>query len=305
MAKKITVKNTAAKKPTRRLSDSEQEVPPPFIGGTLRPWSDDELRLPLWLRGHGLPKYVVDPAIEWLTKYGLPPKQAKLMGIVHLASAAATGILTVRREHETKPENIRPELFVHNIVFMLCRARDDLLIQTPPALSSLVALRLDRLIDATKTTFAAHMSEPLNKIVCDDPKCKRRGKHLLPGPWTDAAKRNAEAATDATGLVHFPNWNEGITEPKSQVGVKPTESNVVLDNGDDNVLRFLGVQPTSRSRVYIADNLPCDRVSISHAVLRLIDHGFVEDRGRNLGVAITMSGRAWVAAHSTRPQSPG
>lgn len=69
---------------------------------------------------------------------------------------------------------------------------------------------------------------------------------------------------------------------------------IVLSEPEARALLFLNNQKMARSRVYIADNAPMARTSVNNAVAALIDHGFVNDRGRNTGVEITPQGREWV-----------
>ena len=191
------------KKPTPTATKAIEPKPTFIINGApvtataLRPWTDAEKRLPLWLRANGLPRHVADPVEQVFLKDELPAPLANLWAMVHLARGAECGILTVRRDHGTKPNAMDPAVFVQNVVFMLRSARDDVLKQTAAANIPVVSARLDALIAATKATLDAFMAEQLDRIWCDNPTCDNRGRHLLPGPWIDAMKRSGEASEEA------------------------------------------------------------------------------------------------------------
>ncbi len=166
-------------------------------------WTDQELKLPMWLRRNSFSRYVVEPVEQVFLTGTLPALFANLYAIVQLARGAEVNILRVRSDHETNPGSMDPPVFVQNVLFCLRTARDEVLSQVPAVHVSVASTRLDRLIDATRATLDAFMSEPVNKILCNKPDCNKGGKHLFPGPWVDATKRSGDAIEDVFRLSNL------------------------------------------------------------------------------------------------------
>lgn len=239
----------------------------PVTATALRPWTDAEKRLPLWLRANRLPRHVADPVEQVFLKDELPAPLANLWAMVHLARGAECGILTVRRDHGTKPDAMDPAVFVQDVVFMLRSARDDVLKQTAAANIPVVSARLDALIAATKATLDAFMAEQLDRIWCDNPTCDKRGRHLLPGPWIDAMKRSGEASEEAFRLSTFVG---GDTTPTVSVSSElldrlqraaatkalPARTEVVLWEGAEHNERNVRLARTRSAYLEAHGNVP-------------------------------------------------
>ena len=228
-----------------RKSASEQShapnARPPVV--PIRPWTAAELRLPMWLRGHRLPKFIAEHVEREFHKRAMPSAPASLLAMLQLASAIQWGILKVRREHNAASGELPPDVLVQNVVFHLRSARDELLQQTPAAHISVVNGRLDRLIDATKSHLAAVMAHPLEEILCDNPTCPDRGKHLLPGPWEETERRYGEAAEDAFRVLSFlsgvtPPSDADFPEEMLTQSIKPGSIPAVVNAGNLAALAF-------------------------------------------------------------------
>jgi len=176
-----------------------------------------------WFRGNSLPTHVADPVEKELAAPHHRPL-ANLWAMVMLAQSAEAGILTVRKDFDTKTDTMDPAVFIQNVVFYLRSARDTVLKQTPSAHIAVVNARLDRMIDANGEALDAFMGEQLDRILCDDPSCDKRGKHLLPGPWIQAQSRSQEASMDAHRLASFLGDSVRATGAASGVESKPGET---------------------------------------------------------------------------------
>jgi len=294
MAKKPHRKRTAKKAVPKRATANKPKVLYSQINSPPPPARADKLLLQL-LQTDALPIYVTEPVIKTLSEGYFTAPYSLLFATATLATTAVGGVLTLRQEHASDQPAISLKAYVHNVLFVLRAARDELLTIVPPEYTSVVSTRCDRLIDTTVVAMESYMNKPLDQIVCENPKCKRKGRHLLPGPWIESSKRTAEAANDVQGLSSLIGESAFRAAQGSMKESNEGRLAVVLNEKDVEVLRFLADQRVARPRVYVADNIPKDRVSVGSAVKRLIQHGFVEDRGRNTGVVITSAGRAWIA----------
>ena len=292
----------ARKAAPARAHEPETSSPPrgvPIPAGTLvRRWSDEELRLPMWLRGSTLPSHIVEYSKQLYIDGEWPVPHVHLIALIGLARGAELGILRVREEHAVSPDSADPKTVVHNVLAGFRFGRDELLRQIQPTYVGLVGERLDRLIDATKTTLDAYMAEALDRIRCDNPDCPIRG-HLLPGPWVDAIEQSEGAFQDAYGLVTFLNDSttedmQGDTDANLPPNPNPRNCPSVLTESQRNVLQFLFTQSVTRPRTYIADNANAGLESVGNDVKALAKLGLVTDHGRNKGVAISREGREWL-----------
>lgn len=272
----------------------------PVSDGTLvRQWSDDELRLPMWLRHSAFPRHVVEYSERRFLMEEWPVPLGHLLALIGLAQGVEHGILRVRQEHAAVPDSIRPETVIHNAVLSMRYGSDELLKQTPPAYVSVVDGRLNRMIEAMKATLDAYMGETLDRILCDNPNCPIRG-HMLPGPWGDASKRSAEAYQNAYLLMPFlKDLTKEGTWGETKANLTPTPNpqdcpSIVLTVSQRDILQFLSTQYVARPRTYIADIMPGDRASVSEGVKALVELGFVKDHGKNKGVSILQEGRNWL-----------
>ncbi|MBS0187878.1 MAG: hypothetical protein JSS51_07400 [Planctomycetes bacterium] len=171
-------------------------------GTLVRPWTEAEKRLPLWLRGNNLPREVAAPA-ERVFDDNLPEPTASLWALINLANAAELGVLNVRKAFAVNTGELDPQVFASNVIHTLRMARDAVLKATPAAGVSVANGRIDNLIASTRRVLDELLVPQLNKVVCNRKNCKRRGRHLLPGPWIDAMKRSRDAREDAMGLTSF------------------------------------------------------------------------------------------------------
>lgn len=174
-----------------------------------------ERPLPAWLRAAcALPGDVLDPAVQVFLES--PAPVASLWAMVRLAAAAELGLLRVRRDHGTNPNAMDPARFVIIVVYTLRNARDDALRQTAAANRAVVNTRLDAMIDATNVTLTALMDEPPGRVLCDNPTCPRRGRHLRPGPWEGVMARSKETREDVLRLCDLVGVPEALPN-----GVQP------------------------------------------------------------------------------------
>jgi hypothetical protein len=174
----------------------------------------DEKLLPSWLQVSGLPSRFIGPLEETYLQFKDADRVKHLLAMLHFSEMAGYGFLGVRRDHEAKPDAMEPKVFARNVVFMMRFARDEILVDTEPGRTQLFADRLNALIDATEASFNSLMAEPLDRILCDNPTCPRRGKHLLNGPWGVIVERKREAFTDlvrlSTVLSDKPTTNVSV-----------------------------------------------------------------------------------------------
>lgn len=167
-----------------------------------RPLTAQEKRLPSWLTLSDFPPHIMD-AIAQVYDAAVSEPVRHLLAMTRLGQGAVVGIIGVRRKGGWGTRHWSPETFVSNVVHALRGARDAVLSQTPQANIPIVNVRLDRYVHATQTVLDAFMSVPLDRIVCANPTCPRRGKHLLPGPWTAAMNLHHDATSDALSVVQF------------------------------------------------------------------------------------------------------
>lgn len=124
----------------------------------------------------------------------------------------------------------------------------------------------------------------------------------LTGEVWDRVNRSRSRVAISAGDVR-----PSAPSPDHAGSAAPTDSpvaNIVLAENPKRVLEFLADSHACRPRTYIADNLPAHRGSVGLWVNELLEHDLVVDRGRQLGIAITDRGRAWLE-HAEALGRPG
>lgn len=225
-----------ARKPVRKKTVTPRNPAPqlpPLIskGAADRRFTDAEMRLPLWLRANRLPRSVVDKAERFFLPGGPARIQCLILALVSLATDAQANMLTIRQEHAASGDGLRPEIFAKNVTSLLRRGRDDILKEAPASHVVIAATRLDSLIATTKSVLHAYLSEPLDRILCDNPECKRRGRHLLPGIWISATEQAQDAVEEAMNLLMLLAPQEKQPAKLDAVSERPMQAAAV--HGED------------------------------------------------------------------------
>ncbi len=168
---------------------SASALPP---GATLiRPWTAEELRIPLWWRSHNFPPSLASAVDEVLPLSEGCELEGLCFAITHFAAQAPW---TVLRERTTPtPGAHHVEVLVSNISMTMRFMREAILaLDSRPQVST----RLDRLMDATKAAVDEFQN---GRVYCDKVGCSKR--HYVDGPWKAACARLNDAVTDVMMLA--------------------------------------------------------------------------------------------------------